>query len=62
MIVFHRLLIGTFILFLAGFSAWSFVTYQGSGRTFPLVMGTLSALAAAAFSYYLRHLQRFLGR
>ena len=62
MIVFHRLLIGTFILFSAGFAAWSFLTYRGSGGTMPLVMAVLSTLAAAAFGYYLRHLQRFLGR
>ena len=62
MIVFHRLLIGTFILFSLGFAGWSFQYYQTVGGSLALVMTAFFTLAAAGFGYYLRHLQRFLGR
>ncbi len=62
MIVFHRFLIGTFIVFSVGLAAWSFLAYQSSGGTAPLVLAVGSAAAAVGFGYYLRHLQRFLGR
>jgi hypothetical protein len=53
MIPFHRLLISTAILFCAGLAV-------GEGLT--LVMALSAAVAAAALTYYLRHLKRFLGR
>ncbi len=62
MIVFHRFLIGTFIVFSLGFAAWSFMTYQASGGTIPLGLAVGSAAIAVGFGYYLLHLQRFLGR
>ena len=62
MILFHRLLIGSFIVFALAFAGWSFVTYRTSGSSMALSMALLSTVAAAGFSYYLRHLQRFLGR
>lgn len=60
MIVFHRFLIGTFVVFSLGLAAWSFMAYQASGGGMALAMAVGSAAAAAGFSYYLRHLQRFL--
>jgi len=62
MIVFHRLLIGTFILFSLGFAGWSFQYYQTVGGNLALAMMVFFTLIAAAFGYYLRHLHRFLGR
>ena len=62
MILFHRLLIGSFIVFSLVFAGWSFLTYRASGSSMALSMALLSTVAAVGFSYYLRHLQRFLGR
>ncbi len=62
MIPFHRLLISTAILFAAGFAAWAGWTYRQSGDALTLIMALGSGLAAAALTYYLRHLKRFLGR
>jgi hypothetical protein len=55
MIPFHKLLIGTAVLFCAGFALWS--VWRGS-----LALGLGFAVLAAGLGYYLRHLQRFLGR
>ena len=62
MIIFHRVLIGTFIAFSVGLAAWSFVAYQASGASMPLAMAIGSTVAAVGFGYYLRHLQQFLAR
>ncbi|MFQ5703846.1 MAG: hypothetical protein ACE5HT_07475 [Gemmatimonadales bacterium] len=62
MIGFHRLLIATAILFCGGFAAWSFIAFKANGGTLSLVLGVSFAGAAAALSYYLAHLKRFLGR
>jgi hypothetical protein len=62
MIPFHRLLISTAILFCAGLAVWAGWNYRQSGEGLTLVMALGSGLAAAALSYYLRHLKRFLGR
>lgn len=60
MIVFHRMLIGTFILFSLGFAAWSFRFYQTVGGSMALVMSAFFMVAAGGFGYYLKHLHRFL--
>lgn len=62
MIPFHRLLISTAVVFCAGFALWAGWSYRESGDGVTLVMAVASAAAAAALGYYLRHLQRFLGR
>jgi hypothetical protein len=62
MIPFHRLLIATAILFCAGFAVWAAWSYRQSGDAVTLIVALGSAVAAAALTYYLRHLQRFLGR
>lgn len=62
MIVFHRLLIGTFILFSLGFAWWSFQFYQTAGGSLALAMTAFFTLVAAGFGYYLKHLRRFLGQ
>lgn len=55
MIPFHRLLIGTAILFCAGFAIWA--VWRGSPA-----LGAGFAVLGAGLGYYLRHLTRFLGR
>ena len=62
MIAFHRLLIGTAIVFCGGFAVWAIVAFQANGGALPLVLGVTFALAAVALSYYLKNLRRFLGR
>lgn len=62
MIPFHRLLIGTAIIFCAGFAAWAFAAYRASGGALQLTLGVLFALAAVALGYYLKNLNRFLHR
>ena len=62
MIPFHRLLISTAIVFCAGFAAWAAWTYRQSGDGLMLLTGVAFAVAAVALGYYLRHLNRFLGR
>jgi len=62
MIPFHRLRIATAIVFCAGFSAWSAWDYHESPNVGTLAVSVTFAAAAAALSYYLRHLKRFLGR
>jgi len=62
MIPFHRLLISTAIVFCAGFAVWAGWNYRQSGEALTLVMGLAFAVAAVALVYYLRHLNRFLGR
>lgn len=60
MIGFHRFLIGTAILFCAVFAAWSLNAWRQSGDAAALVIGVIFVVGAAAFAYYLRHLDRFL--
>lgn len=55
MIPFHRLLITTGIVFCAGFALWSLL--RGG-----MVLGIVFAALAVGLGYYLRHLNRFLGR
>jgi len=62
MIPFHRLLISTAIAFCAGFAGWAAWSYRESGDALTLVMALAFAIAAVALTYYLRHLNRFLGR
>lgn len=62
MIAFHRFLIGTAILFCAGFSVWALAAFRANGGAVPLVLGVTFALCTLALSYYLKNLKRFLGR
>ena len=62
MIVFHRVLIGTAILFCAGFTLWTHQGYQTTGQTVLRILSGCFAVATVALSYYLIHLRRFLGR
>lgn len=60
MILFHRFLIGTAILFCAGFTVWTLRAYRVTGDTLELVLGVAFALATLALIYYLKNLRRFL--
>ena len=55
MIPFHKLLIGTGVIFCAGFAAWS--VWRGA-----LVLGIGFAVLGVGLGYYLINLKRFLGR
>jgi len=61
-IPFHRLLIATAIAFCAGFAVWAGWSYRQSGEALMLMTGLAFAVAAVGLAYYLRHLNRFLGR
>lgn len=62
MIPFHRLLISTAILFCAGFAVWCGWNYRETQNGGTLAVAVVFAAATAALAYYLRHLNRFLGR
>lgn len=62
MIPFHRLLISMGIVFCTGFALWAGWRYRASGGAGTLALALVFAAAAAALTYYLRHLKRFLGR
>ncbi len=62
MIPFHRLLISTAIVFCAGFAGWAACRWRESGEGGTLALALVFAVAAAALTYYLRNLKRFLGR
>jgi hypothetical protein len=62
MIAFHRFLIGTAILFCAGFSLWALLAFRASGGAMALVLGIIFAVCTVALGYYLKNLRRFLGR
>lgn len=62
MITFHRVLIGTAILFCLGFAAWAGVTYRAGGGGVLLAMAIGFGAGGLALVYYLAHLNRFLGR
>jgi hypothetical protein len=62
MIPFHRVLISTAIAFCGGFALWSGWSYHADPSLGTLIVGGVFALAAVVLVYYLRHLNRFLGR
>jgi len=55
MISFHRVLITTGIVFCTGFAIWALLRGQ-------MVLGIAFGVLGAGLTYYLRHLQRFIGR
>lgn len=62
MIAFHRFLIGTAILFSALFAGWAFVAFWRGGGSGLLFLGVFFVVATVALAYYLKNLNRFLGR
>jgi hypothetical protein len=61
MIHFHRVLIGTAILFCAGFSVRSLVIYGATGDALSLALFVAFLIATGALGFYLLNLRRFLG-
>lgn len=62
MIPFHRFLIGTAILFCAGFAAWTFRGFARTGDLPLLVLGVGFGTAVVGLAWYLKNLRRFLRR
>ena len=62
MINFHRVLIGTAILFCGGFAAWAFAAFDRGDGAVNLGLATVFAAATLALAYYLKNLKRFLRR
>ncbi len=62
MIAFHRFLIGTAILFSALFAAWAFWAFREQGGSGLLLLGLFFVGTTGALAYYLKNLNRFLGR
>lgn len=60
MIVFHRFLIGTAILFCVGFAWWLLAASRSGGNTVQLVLAIAFVAAAGVLGYYLKNLQRIL--
>jgi hypothetical protein len=61
LIPFHKFLIGTAILFCAGFAVWQVAAFLRTGAGPALLLAAGFLAAAAGLGYYLRHLPRFLG-
>jgi hypothetical protein len=61
-IPFHRLLISTAIVFCAAFALWSGWDFRQSGSIGALAVALAFLAGTVALIYYLRHLNRFLGR
>ena len=62
MINFHRVLIGTAIVFCGVFATWAFIAYGRAGSGVHLVLTIAFAAATIALAYYLKNLKRFLRR
>lgn len=59
---FHRVLISCAILFCASFGIWSGLSWTREGALLDLILAVVFILGAAALTWYLTHLARFLGR
>lgn len=60
MIIFHRVLISTAIIFCGCFALW--LGTRSGNSTGSYVLASAFGLAALGLVYYLRHLNRFLHR
>ncbi len=60
LIIFHRILIGTAVVFGAGFAVWEFLAYRQTGAAENLLIGAGAVLVAVALGYYLKNLKRFV--
>jgi hypothetical protein len=62
LIGFHRVLIATAILFCLGFAGLTGASFLQDGGTGSLVLAVVFLGAGLGLAYYLRHLNRMLGR
>jgi len=60
LIIFHRVLIGTAIVFGFGFSVWELLTFRRTGAMENLLVGVAAAVLSGLFAYYLKNLKRFV--
>lgn len=60
LIIFHRILIGTAIVFGAGFAVWEVLAYRRTGALENLLIGLGAAVVVVALGYYLKNLKRFV--
>ncbi len=61
LIHFHRFLIGTGIVFCAGYAAWEFNAAATGGGAAAFALGAIFAVLAVGLIVYLRNLRRILG-
>lgn len=61
LIGFHRVLIGTAIVFCFGFAAWELLTGWVARQPGALVLGVVFLGLGGMLSYYLSRLRRFVG-
>ena len=59
---FHKVLIGSAVLFWALFGGWQLLAALEGAGTVDLLVGLAFLAAAAGLGYYLARLERFLGR
>lgn len=62
LVAFHRLLIGSAVLFCAGFGLWQGVAFLRGAGLVSLAVAAGFLAAAVALGWYLARLDRFLGR
>ena len=60
LIIFHRILIGTAVVFGAGFAVWELRAYRQTGAVENLLIGLGAAVVAVVLGYYLKNLKRFV--
>ncbi|HEX7049991.1 MAG TPA: hypothetical protein VF188_07225 [Longimicrobiales bacterium] len=60
LILFHRFLITSAIVFCGGFAVWEFLAFRREGRLSMILLSLAFALAAVGLAIYLRLLRRFL--
>jgi hypothetical protein len=60
LIVFHRVLIGTAVVFGAGFAVWELLEFRQTGAVSNLLIGLGAALVALLLAWYLKNLRRFV--
>lgn len=61
LIWFHRLLIGTAIVFCLGFATWEILAWRRTGGAGLLVLAGVFVVAAIALAIYLWNLMKVLG-
>lgn len=59
---FHKVLIGSAVLFCALFGGWQLLAAFEGGGSVALLVGGAFLAAAAGLGFYLTRLERFLGR
>lgn len=62
LIGFHKVLIGTGILFCAGFAVWQVLAFSGDGSWSRIAVAATFAAGTVALGVYLARLDRYLGR